>query len=230
MSVSTQCPCPHGHSAFLRTTGPTRNFFRFRRVSHRGPCGALSVEKRRHFRPRSISLRGPCGACLGEKTALDVVSNFYLYLMAIRTRHQTTENTWFITFTCFNWLPLFDVTNSYHLVYKWLKLIDQKYQVKTNGFVIMPNHVHLLLYLTQPDVDLNILISNAKRFMAYELIERLKDKKRYDLLEILSSSCTEKERAKGQLHKGFKPSFDAKPVYTLEFLYQKLDYIYTITR
>ncbi|HAL83163.1 MAG TPA: hypothetical protein DCO83_13805 [Mucilaginibacter sp.] len=47
-----------------------------------------------------------------------------------------------------------------------------------------------------------------------------------ELLETLSSACTEKEKAKGQLHKAFEPSFDAKPVYTLEFLHQKLDYIH----
>ncbi len=35
-----------------------------------------------------------------------------------------------------------------------------------------------------------------------------------------------KEKVKGQKHKVFEPSFDAKPVYTADFLYQKLDYIH----
>jgi hypothetical protein len=42
--------------------------------------------------------------------------------MAIRTKHKITDSTWFITFTCYNWLPLFEITQSYDLVYKWLKL------------------------------------------------------------------------------------------------------------
>jgi REP element-mobilizing transposase RayT len=146
--------------------------------------------------------------------------------MAIRTKHKITENTWFITFTCYNWISLFEITQSYDLVYKWLKLIEDKYQVKTLGFVIMPNHVHLLLHLANDKVNLNTIISNAKRFMAYEIIERLKTSNNQNLLTKLSAACTEKEKTKGQLHKAFEPSFDAKPVYTLDFLYQKLDYIH----
>jgi len=146
--------------------------------------------------------------------------------MAIRTQHQITDNTWFITFTCHNWIPLFEITQSYDLVYKWLKLADQKYQIKTLGFVIMPNHVHLLLHLNDDRVNLNTIIGNAKRFMAYDIIARLKVQADHGLLNTLASACTEKEKAKGQLHKAFEPSFDAKPVYTPEFLYQKLDYIH----
>jgi REP element-mobilizing transposase RayT len=146
--------------------------------------------------------------------------------MAIRTRHQITENTWFVTFTCHNWLPLFELTNSYDLVYKWLKLIEEKYRIKTTGFVIMPNHVHVLLYLTHFSVDLNTIMANAKRFMAYDVVKRLAEQGHTDVLTILASACSEKELAKGQLHKVFEPSFDAKPVYTLHFLHQKLDYIH----
>jgi len=146
--------------------------------------------------------------------------------MAIRTQHQVTENTWFITFTCFNWISLFEITQSYDLVYNWLKLIDNKYNIKTLGFVIMPNHVHLLLYLPDQRVNLNSMISNAKRFMAYELVKRLQEQENYVLLNILDSACSERERAKGQLHKAFAPSFDAKPIYTYDFLHQKLNYIH----
>jgi len=146
--------------------------------------------------------------------------------MAIRTRHEINEDTWFVTFTCHDWLPLFELTNSYDLVYKWLKLIDDKYQIKTIGFVTMPNHVHVLLYLTDLNVNLNTIMANAKRFMAYDLVKRLKAQEHTDVLNLLAAACTEKERAKGQLHKAFEPSFDAKPVYTLDFLFQKLEYIH----
>jgi len=146
--------------------------------------------------------------------------------MAIRTKHQVTDNTWFITFTCFNWIPLFDITQSYDLIYNWLKLADDKYKIKTLAFVIMPNHVHLLLYLTDDQVNLNTVISNAKRFMAYEVIKRLKEQNNQQLLNGLEQACSGKEKAKGQLHKVFEPSFDAKVIYSFDFLYQKLDYVH----
>jgi len=146
--------------------------------------------------------------------------------MAIRTQHQITGKTWFVTFTCFNWIHLFEITQSYDIVYNWLKLIDEKYKIKTLGFIIMPNHVHLLLYLTDDKVNLNTVMSNAKRFMAYEFVKRLKQQENHEILNILASGCSEKEKAKGQLHKAFEPSFDAKLIYSYEFLNQKLDYIH----
>ena len=149
----------------------------------------------------------------------------YIYIVAIRTKHEITENTWFITFTCYKWLPLLEITHSYDLVYNWLNLIDHKYQIKTLAFVIMPNHVHLLLYIGDGQINLNTIISNGKRFMAYAIIERLASKNDR-MLKVLAAACTEKEKAKGQKHKVFEPSFDAKPIYTLHFLNQKLDYIH----
>ncbi|HTD99074.1 MAG TPA: hypothetical protein VK668_07285 [Mucilaginibacter sp.] len=146
--------------------------------------------------------------------------------MPIRTKHEITDSTWFITFTCYQWISLFKITQSYELVYNWLKLADSKYKVKTFAFVIMPNHVHLLLNLNDNQSNLNTMIGNAKRFMAYELIKQLELNGNYALLNTLANGCSEKERAKGQKHKVFEPSFDAKPVYTLDFLYQKLDYIH----
>ena len=146
--------------------------------------------------------------------------------MAIKTRHEITDATWFITFTCFNWIPLFGITKSYDLVYNWLKLIDEKYGIQTLAFALMPNHVHLLLHLENEKINLNTVISNGKRFMAYSLIERLKEQSETDLLFKLSLACSDKEKTKGQKHKVFEPSFDAKAVYSQEFLYQKLDYIH----
>jgi len=133
----------------------------------------------------------------------------------IRTRHEINEDTWFVTFTCHDWLPLFELTDSYDLVYKWLRLIDNKYQIKTTGFVIMPNHVHVLLYLTNLNVNLNTIMANAKRFMAYDLGKRLNQQQHTNMLNTLAAACTEKERTKGQLHKVFEPSFDAKPVFSV---------------
>jgi len=146
--------------------------------------------------------------------------------MAIRTHHDTTEQTWFVTFTNYDWIPLFEMTNSYHRVYDWLRLINARYNIKTLGFVIMPNHTHFLFNLDNLEVDLNKIIANGKRFMAYDIVEKLTNTGNSGLLSRLSAGVSENERRKGQLHKVFESSFDAKPIYTLKFLHQKLDYIH----
>ena len=42
----------------------------------------------------------------------------------------------------------------------------------------MPNHVHALIHVREMPKTLNIVIGNAKRFMAYEIIRRLETLKK----------------------------------------------------
>ena len=73
-----------------------------------------------------------------------------------------------------------------------------------------PIHFHAILYFPQAGYDLNKIVGNAKRLIAYEIIERLKKQKQDKLLKLLSSAVTETEKSKDQLHKAFEQSFDAK--------------------
>ena len=90
----------------------------------------------------------------------------------------------------------------------------------------MPNHVHTIIHFPEPGYNLNKIMSNAKRFMAYEIVNRLENSKNDKMLQELASNLTAREIAKGQKHKIFKDSFDAKPIYSDKFLFQKLDYIH----
>ena len=69
-------------------------------------------------------------------------------------------------------------------------------------------------------------MSNAKRFMAYEIVNRLKQANQEQTLEVLYAAVKIKERKKGQNHKVFEESFDAKECYSEKFIYQKLSYIH----
>ena len=90
----------------------------------------------------------------------------------------------------------------------------------------MPNHVHALLYFPEMPKSLNTVIGNAKRFLAYEIIKRLEKKKAIVLLDILHAGVKKRERKKGQIHKVFEDSFDAKECHSNKFIFQKLDYIH----
>lgn len=62
--------------------------------------------------------------------------------------------------------------------------------------------------------------------MAYEIIKRLKTMEAGRILMQLQEGLTLKQIEKGQHHRVFEESFDAKPVYHREFLLQKLQYIH----
>jgi putative transposase len=47
-----------------------------------------------------------------------------------------------------------------------------------------------------------------------------------DILKYLAAEVSEREKKKGQLHKVFIDSFDAKAIYNKKFFNQKLNYIH----
>ncbi|HEY0741057.1 MAG TPA: hypothetical protein VGD40_06315 [Chryseosolibacter sp.] len=145
--------------------------------------------------------------------------------MSIKFTHHEKECAFFCTFTCLDWLPLFQITDLYDEIYKWLNiLVEQKHKVV--GFVIMPNHMHLLLDLTSRDYVINSVLANGKRFMAYEIVKRLQVRGHDNILAILSSRVTAEERKRKKKHRVFEVSSDIKPCYTERFLLQKLEYIH----
>jgi REP element-mobilizing transposase RayT len=101
--------------------------------------------------------------------------------MAVRTTVDNIEGTYFITFTCQHWLPLFEITNSYNTVYKWFDHLKTKgHYIK--GYVIMPNHLHALIDFSLSEKNINTIVSNGKRFMAYEIVKRLQEQNNEEIL------------------------------------------------
>ena len=49
----------------------------------------------------------------------------------------------------------------------------------------MPNHIHLFVYVHERSKGLNHVIGEAKRFLAYEIVSRLKQKGETQLLDEL---------------------------------------------
>jgi len=119
---------------------------------------------------------------------------------------------------------LFRITNLYNEIYKWLNILINKGN-ELEGFVIMPNHLHLLIFVTETE-NINMLLANGKRFLAYEIIKRLELQQQYELLNQLELAVTAKEKQRKKKHRVFEVSSDIKPCYTEKFLLQKLNYIH----
>jgi REP element-mobilizing transposase RayT len=145
--------------------------------------------------------------------------------MPVRTIHRNNTD-WFITFTCYRWLPLFEITRSYDLVYKWFEYLKTEKQADILSYVIMPNHFHAIIHLSDCQSGLNKIVANGKRFMAYDIIERLEKQGEKKILEELTEAVNITNRSKKQKHRVFETSFDAKSLESDWFIEQKLDYIH----
>ncbi len=89
----------------------------------------------------------------------------------------------------------------------------------------MPNHVHLLLHVKEGE-NINRLLANGKRFLAYEVVKRLNEMNKADILQKLEAVVTAKEKIRQKKHRVFTPSSDIKACHNQPFLVQKLEYIH----
>ena len=145
--------------------------------------------------------------------------------MPVKQTIPYNSGIFFITFTCHQWLPLIDKTSGYDIVYNWFDHLKSKGHY-INGFVIMPNHVHALISFIDTKQSINTIIGNGKRFMAYEIIERLKTNNEILLLEQLASNVEAARKQNKKRHEVWELSFDWKDCRGNQFIYQKLDYMH----
>ncbi len=145
--------------------------------------------------------------------------------MSTHTHHPSIDSFYFITFTCFRWLNLFEASHVYDYFPFWFAKLKEKGCI-LNGYVIMPNHIHMILYVTNSVNNFNRVIAESKRFLAYEIIRRLKLLGKNQILKILRSGVQENEKVIGKKHQVFRLSFDAKELTSVQSIERILDYIH----
>ena len=145
--------------------------------------------------------------------------------MSTKKQISKSEGVYFITITCYEWLPLSELTHGYDIVYKWFDHLKGKGHYII-GYVVMPNHLHALIAFTRTVTSINTIIGNGKRFMAYEIVKRLKEKGDIKMLDKLTAGVSSRDYKRGKLHEVFESSFDWKECRSSRFINQKLNYIH----
>jgi len=88
--------------------------------------------------------------------------------MAHLKHYEHTGTARFITLSCYHNYNLFKTDQTKEIFITNLKQLKSKYQFKLFGFVIMPNHVHLVL-LPESDQQLSKIIGVLKSLTAREI-------------------------------------------------------------
>ncbi len=143
----------------------------------------------------------------------------------LHTSQKETHEVFFCTITCYNWLQLIEESQCYHSVYRWFEHL-KKDGCHVVGYVIMPNHFHVLLYPTHSGSSLNLMIGECKRFMAYDIVNSLKKQNKILLLNQMQHGVQRVEKSRGKIHQVFHLSFDARKCFSQKMVEQKLDYIH----
>jgi hypothetical protein len=110
---------------------------------------------------------------------------------AIPQRYPYSKGLFFIAFTC----------------HKWFDYLQQQNH-RIAGYVIMPNHILVLIDFAASFKKINTIIGDGKRFMAYDIISRLEKGGHTDLLQQLEKAVSAKDKTNGKKHEVWKESFD----------------------
>jgi len=106
-------------------------------------------------------------------------------------------------------------------------ILDSLHYVRTSGrmllfiFVIMPNHIHLIGRFSS-DYTLVDMMRDFKRHTARQIIRQLQAENRTETLESLSRMNKDSR----QKYKVWEDRYDARDIFSVPFLEQKMDYIH----
>ena len=90
----------------------------------------------------------------------------------------------------------------------------------------MPNHLHALIDFGVSEKNINTMVSNGKRFIAYEIVKRLQEQNNEEILLKLAEAVTKSDKDRGKKHQVFERSFDFKQITSQHFFLQKLPYMH----
>lgn len=139
----------------------------------------------------------------------------------MRSRYRAPEGgTYFVTSTIINWIKIFSKEGYPEIIINDLEFRRQNNQLALFGYVIMPEHIHLILASN----NINKLMQSIKSFTAKKILDKLKGENDISTLNRLKYLKADyKLKSNYQVwQEGYHPKIIINDI---EFN-QKLDYIH----
>ncbi len=125
---------------------------------------------------------------------------------------------YFTTSTINKWIKLFHIVKYRKIILDSLNYLINNKIVKIHGYVIMPNHIHLLLTILEPHSISNVL-RDFHKYTSQQIIKLLRNNNS----EILERLLSDRNDRKYQI---WQTSHAVKQVESADFFRQKLEYIH----
>jgi REP element-mobilizing transposase RayT len=135
--------------------------------------------------------------------------------------HHDPSHLYFLTATILGWRQILSEPAYAHSVLDSLHWHRPQGRWSLYAYVLMPNHLHALV---KPEGDRTIynLLQSFGSFTAHAILARLKSESRHDLLTFFARR---QDKDAHKEHQIWQP-IQAKNVYSVAFLREKLDYIH----
>src|SRR6267154_3462220 len=141
--------------------------------------------------------------------------------MSLRGRTEfLDEDCFFVTTTCYQWYHLLEMEACKLTVSESINFLNNKYNSSILGYVIMPNHIHLIIYFRKSN-QLSNWMRDLKKFTSVMIRQQIEKSGNITLLEQL------RVPEKKQVFKVWQDRFDDVYLSQKKILETKLEYIHT---
>ena len=132
------------------------------------------------------------------------------------------DHLYFVTTSAVQHRHLFQRDMMKRLIVDSLDCMRLRERFKLYAFVIMPNHIHLIIQCRADD-SLAACLRDLKKHIADRLIRHYRAEGNQPALDFLASAVTQSDK---QRHKVWEDGYNAKEVFSPKFLRQKMVYIH----
>lgn len=132
------------------------------------------------------------------------------------------HHLYFVTTSCVQRYHLLRRGVAKRLVVDTLDCMRLRGRIKLYAFVVMPNHLHLIVQCRAED-PLADVIRDLKKHIADRLVRQYRAEGNQTVLDFLASAVTRPEK---QRRKVWEDGYNAKDVFSPEFLRQKMAYLH----
>ena len=140
----------------------------------------------------------------------------------MQKRYRIEGSIYYITSVVYNRLKIFTSPSFIIPIIDSLNYYRYQYSCKLIGFVIMPDHIHLLIF-PQIEQAVTNFMRDFKRFTSGRITRQAKVEGKAEWIQAFENAGAATERAE---YKVWQDSFWEQNIYTDKFLQQKLDYIH----
>ena len=137
-------------------------------------------------------------------------------------RYRIEGSIYYVSSVIYNRMKIFTQPSFIIPIIDSLNYYRYQYACKLIGYVIMPDHIHLLIW-PQVEKAVTDFMRDFKRFTSGRITRQAKIEGKTEWIKLFEAAGTEIERAE---YKVWQDSFWEQSIYTEKFLRQKLDYIH----
>ena len=128
----------------------------------------------------------------------------------------------FVTFTVLEWINIFTNKEYFDCVINCLKYCQKNLGLLIYEYVIMTNHIHLIIQ-ARDGYQISKIISSFKKFTTKEILKILQNDSRKHILRLLENIFAIKDQNQLQI---WQETNYPEIIESDRFLQQKIDYIY----